>query len=484
MAISVVGLLYLFVGIDSLPFQVERPYLIPWVIATGLVIVAPTAYLKWKGQFSFVHPLVYSGATYFFPMFFVGGWSLVFGLSNYYYLTFVKDPEVDFPLTFLYIIIGFASLSVGFLIPPGRKIGERIAKWLPSKDLSSREIFYGSLIFLFLGFYATLVALDLGQIGYQTVGAVIGALGSLNVYLAVIVQISSFLLWIVFFRQEGWSVSKSVIFVAQIISAVFMLIVVGGKSGLIHSFIYLVAAYLLVKRQVFFRNWVWLGFGLTVALIFGTLYGTTFRSVKGDIDRISAESYVNLSLDTLFRMGEKNPTDEISDGFYLLAERFEIVSSLAVVVSNHEDLRQYEADYGLYNNIWEYTWTGFIPRFLWKDKPKIGDNSAYNELYFGYAGYGYAITSMGDLLRNFGPIGVPVGMFLLGFVFRTFYAALIEGQPFSAWRSTVYFLVLAKVSYEGFYGEILPTSIRIAAIVVVQLLTIKLLSRILSFRRS
>jgi hypothetical protein len=214
------------------------------------------------------------------------------------------------------------------------------------------------------------------------------------------------------------------------------------------------------------------------------LYGTTFRSVKGDIDRISAESYVNLSLDTLFRMGEKNPTDEISDGFYLLAERFEIVSSLAVVVSNHEDLRQYEADYGLYNNIWEYTWTGFIPRFLWKDKPKIGDNSAYNELYFGYAGYGYAITSMGDLLRNFGPIGVPVGMFLLGFVFRTFYAALIEGQPFSAWRSTVYFLVLAKVSYEGFYGEILPTSIRIAAIVVVQLLTIKLLSRILSFRRS
>lgn len=483
MLIAVVGILYVLVGPDIL-FQVERPYLIPWVIATGLVILAPVAYLKWKGQFSLIHPLVYAGATYFFPMFFVGGWSLVFGLSNYYYLTFVNDPERDFPLTFLYIIVGFGALSVGFLISPGRKIGERLSKRLPSKDLNWTEVFYGSFIFLILGFYAMFVALDLGQIGYQTTGTVIGDFGSLNIYLAIIVPVSSFMLWIVFFRQQGWSVTKALVLVAQIISALFMLFVVGGKSGLIQSFVYLVGAYFLVRRKILFRNWAWLGIGFSAALVFGTLYGTTFRALKGDITRISAASYVELGFDTLTSVGEKGTAEEISDGFYLLAERFEIVSSLAVVVSNYEDLRQYEAGYGIYNNIWEYTWTAFIPRFLWKDKPKIADNSAYNELYFGYAGFGYAITSMGDLLRNFGPFGVPAGMFLLGFVFRIFYAALIEGQPFSVWRSTVYFVVLSKISYESFYGEILPTAIRVAAIVVIQLLIIKLVSRILPFRRS
>src|SRR5215207_1560526 len=100
MAISVAGLLYAMLSVDSLPFHVERPYLVPWVLATGAVIVAPLLYLKRTGQFTFVHPLVYAAASYFFPIFFLGGWSLVFGLSNHYYLSFVNDPEVDFPLTF------------------------------------------------------------------------------------------------------------------------------------------------------------------------------------------------------------------------------------------------------------------------------------------------------------------------------------------------------------------------------------------------
>jgi hypothetical protein len=147
-------------------------------------------------------------------------------------------------------------------------------------------------------------------------------------------------------------------------------------------------------------------------------------------------------------------------------------------------LAQYEAGYGLENNIWQYTWTAFVPRFLWKDKPQIADNFSYNELYFGYGGFGLAITAMGDLLRNFGPIGVPIGMLVLGFFIRIFYSALVEGQPFSAWRGTLYFVVVARISYDSFYGEILPTVVRVAAIVIVQLLFIKILSGLIFFRKS
>jgi hypothetical protein len=208
------------------------------------------------------------------------------------------------------------------------------------------------------------------------------------------------------------------------------------------------------------------------------------RSIKGSDERISTESYLDLAYDTDTSIGDVDASKRLEESFYQLAERLEIASSLSVFVSNYEALKPYEAEYGLENNIWQYTWTAFIPRFVWKDKPQIADNYSYNELYFGYGGFGLAITSMGDLLRNFGPIGVPLGMLLLGFLIRIFYSAFIEAQPFSAWRGTLYFVVLTKISYDSFYGEILPTAIRVAAMVIFQLVLIKVLFKFLPVRRS
>lgn len=481
-AISVAGFFYAIIGVDIFPLPMERPYLVPWVLATGVAIAAPLLYLKRNGQFSLMHPLVFAAASYFFPIFFVGGWSLVFGLSNHYYLSFVNDPEFDFPLTFFYIIIGFASLSVGFLLSPGRKIGKRIAKWLPSGDLTSSELFWGCLIFLALGFYATSVALEMGQLGYQT--SVLGEVGSLSVYLTAIVPTSNFLLWIVFFRQRSWTSGRVVILIAQVVSAGFMFIAFGNKSSLMQAVICLFAAFVFVRGKMLFRNWVWFTSGLLIALAIGFVYGPAFRSLKGSADSISFASYVEIAVEAAASVADQSSGPaSASEPLYLLADRLEIASSLAVVVSNYEELAQYEAAYGLENNIWRYTWTAFIPRFIWNDKPLIADNYAYNELYFGFREFGLAITSMGDLLRNFGPIGVPLGMLFLGFMIRIFYSSMVEDQPFSAWRSVIFFMVLTKISYDSFYGEILPTSIRVIVVVALQLVVIKMISRLLPLRQ-
>ena len=484
MAVAVIGLFFLLFGVEALPFHVERPYLIPWVIATGIVIIAPLIYLKKRGEFTLAHPLVYAAGAYFFPIFFLGGWSLVFGLSNYYYLAFVNNPEYDFPLAFLYIMLGFGALSLGFLIPPGRWLGNRVSSWFPTGDFKPVELVGACIVFLIGGFYATLMALELGQIGYQSSGLILGDVGSLNFYLTIIVPASAFLLWVAFFRLNEWNVYSYVIIAAQVFTAGFMLIVLGGKSSLLYSVIYFVGAFVLVKRKIFFRNWVWLTAGLVIALIVGFVYGTTFRTVKGSDERVSSDQYAELAFDAIAKIGQEDSLARAQESFLQLAERLEIASSLAVVVSNYEALATYEAGYGLNDNIWQYTWTAFIPRFLWKDKPMIADNYSYNELYFGYGGFGLAITAMGDLLRNFGPVGVPIGMFVLGFFIRVFYSALIEGQPFSAWRSVIYFIVLTKISYDSFYGEILPTTLRVAAIIVVQLLLMRIFVKLFTFRRS
>ncbi len=475
------GALFLFVGFDSLTFSIERPYLIPWVIATGIAVMIPLVYLLYRKEFSLVHPLVFAAITNFLPLYFIGGWSLTFGLSNYFYLNYVTDPEYNFPLTFVYIIVGFLGMSLGFFIPFGKKIGNYIANWLPVWEFNAREVVMPSVIFFGFGLFASFIAFTLGQIGYQSDDRIIGVTGSLSYYLTLVLPATTFLLWIAFFRFEKWNKYHVIIGVIQLLIAVFMLILLGGRSSLVVSLLAMVFSFVLAGRKLQLKHWLLLGVIMPVTLVVGFVYGTTFRTLKANADRTSVGDYVSIALETVTLSSENDWSKQAQESFDVLAERLEIVSSLAVVVSNYEQLQPYEADYGLENNIWTYTWTGFIPRFLWTDKPIVSDNSSYNELYFDHAGFGLAITPMGDLLRNYGPLGVPIGMILLGFGLRIFYAMFIEGLPFSYWRSTVYLSVLVKISYDGFYGEIFPTMLRVGAVIFFQMFILKVV--IFSLRR-
>ncbi|MGH9945970.1 MAG: hypothetical protein ACRD6X_02085 [Pyrinomonadaceae bacterium] len=483
MAGAVVCLLLWMVGFGQTNFRIERPYLIPWVIATGIVIAAPSVYLKYKGEFSFTNPLVFAGLTYFLPVFFIGGWSLTFGLSSYYFLNYIADPEYNFPLAFVYIMLAYAGLSVGYFIPAGKSVGNYAAIWLPKWEFELGEIVLGCVVFLIVGFSLNLLALEAGQIGYQANEFILGDSGSLALYLTVVLPATSFLLWIPFFKFERWGLVHIVIVAAQGLTAAFFLLVRGGKSALLLSAILAIGAYVLTKRKISAKHWAIFAAVLAVCLIAGTIYGTKFRATKGTTDRISVSEYGAIAFESIGSLGDESLTAQLDESFEVLANRLEVVSAFAVVVSNHEALSSYEASYGLENNIWTYTWTAFIPRLVWKDKPIIADGFAYNELYFDHGSYGLSITAMGDLLRNFGPIGVPVGMIILGFAIRIFYAALVEGLPFSAWRSTLYFMVLIKISYDGFYGDILPTVIRISAIIFVQFLIIYFVIRFLRHMR-
>src|SRR5262249_32864411 len=74
---------------------------------------------------------------------------------------------------------------------------------------------------------------------------------------------------------------------------------------------------------------------------------------------------------------------------------------------------------------------------------------------------------MGDLLRNFGPWGVPIGMIILGMLIRIIYAAFMENREFSFWRATVFFMLLTSISYEGTYGLIVPYLFKIGVTALV-----------------
>src|SRR6476620_3832889 len=100
-----------------------RYYLIPWCIATGAVIAAPSVYLFYKGRFDPFHPLVFPAWSYFFPGFFIGGLVFAAGISQPYFLAFIQDESYNLPLTFAYVMLGYGGLTIGFALPYGRRIG-------------------------------------------------------------------------------------------------------------------------------------------------------------------------------------------------------------------------------------------------------------------------------------------------------------------------------------------------------------------------
>jgi hypothetical protein len=480
MMLAGLGSLFLLLfGLESAPVNVERPYLIPWVLATGVTILIPCLLLKFRNEFNFTNPLVFAALTYFFPMFFLGGWSLTMGLSNYYFLNYVVDPEYNFPLTFVYVMLGFAGLAAGYFIPKAKSIGNHLSTKLPTWEFTPTEIVVTCLFCLLVGFCINIIALEIGQVGYQTGDFVFGVTGNMASFLVMILPASSFLLWVAFFKFERWNFLHVVIAISQLICAAFMLVIQGGKSSLLYSAVLAIGAFVLVRKKVAAKHWAAFAAALLLCLVVGWFYGTKFRELKGTANRVSFVEYSSIAFETFGQFGETDPAQEFSASGAGLADRLEIVSAFAVVVANYEALSSYEAAYGLENNIWTYTWTAFIPRILWKDKPIIADGYSYNELYFDHGGFGLSITAMGDLLRNFGPIGVPIGMIVLGFGIRVFYSMLVDGVPFSIWKVTIYFIVITKLSYDGFYGEILPTAIRISAVVFVQFLIFRLVVRFL-----
>ncbi len=99
----------------------------------------------------------------------------------------------------------------------------------------------------------------------------------------------------------------------------------------------------------------------------------------------------------------------------------------------------------------------------------------YSDLYFNFSGNSYALTTVGDLLRNYNPVGVPIGMLLMGIFLRVAYSALVENQKITIGRATAYYMFLVSLSYEGFYSTIFIYGTRVFAIVFISFVVADLL---------
>lgn len=459
----------------------SKLYLLPWCLATAAVVAAPSVYLFYKGQFNPFHPLIFPAWSYFFPGFVIGGLMLAAGLSQPFFLTFIQDEHYNFPLTFVYIMLGYAGLTAGFTIPYARRFGEAVSKWLPTWHLSSEQIPIPGLVLLGCGMATTILAFVQGLFGFQKVEE-IGAFDGILFLFTLFWLEATFLLWLYIFRCKSHAAPQYAIIALLLVTSLTKSAYQGNRGSLIQMLIVVAFAYVFSGRVLKTKHHVIGAILLPLALVVGMIYGTTFRAIKASQEQMGAEAYSNMVFVALDRLGSQDIGTTFTEGLGSLAERLDAVSSLAVVVSNYEALAPYEELWGINDNIYVDTVTFLIPRVIWPDKPVAIEASKYGDLYFNFSENSFAMTPMGDLLRNFGPFGVPLGMIILGFVIRVIYSALIENQAFSFWRSTVYFMLLTTISYEGVYGVIIPYMFKIAVSALAGVIIVRLAAN--AFSRS
>jgi hypothetical protein len=429
-------------------------------VLCGLAFFLPSIYLKSQRQFDFFHPLAYPVFTYLFPACTVGGLFLLGGYTKPWILDLLPDPDYYISLSLVYILMGFAGLIIGFMLPLGAIGGKALSRMMPCWTWSEKEVLSPGILLLLIGIGMNFWSIAVGTGGYQmreTVAIEGGLVGALM----ITGNLGSFLLWWSYFKRKKNNLSMHLLMLIPIAQIILNALVSGSRATIVVAALAIFAAYRFAGHHIGRRTIILFAAIGAISIIVGFGLGTTYRNIKGSEDSVSAGESLKYGLDSVQDLAKRDLLDNITDSVngYLL--RLESVSSFSVIVANYERLAPLEAQYGIDNSIWTATWTSLIPRFIWPDKPLISDARAVAALYFNFPTNSFALTIFGDLIRNFGPFGVPIGMAVLGIMLRMIHVAFLERGSTSIWRAASYFLLLSSINYEGFFGSIFPQLVRL-----------------------
>lgn len=470
-----IALFFLWLLIDENSWRININYrLLPWLGATAVVLVAPTIYLTYYKKLDVFHPLVHASWTYWFPSIVMGGLFIATNTINPYPMSLLGDPDSDLIWTCIYVMIGYAGMTLGFYLPIGRRAGAYAERKLPAWDWQPNQILLPAMAFFSVGLFFYVNSFLSGTIGLSLTD-VADAFSAVYFTLSFLSLEAGFLVALYIFKSRRIKPEHVLAFGLILLLLISRMSLGGNRSSMYLIVIMLAIAFVYSGRRMKLTTGAVFGVLVVLAIFGGMIYGTAFRNQKETEDKVGLDQQIVMVSRTIDVISAQDTGKILQEGFLTLAERIDGISSLGVVVSNYERLKPYESSYGLENNIIKDLWISFIPRFLWSNKPNTSDPRAYSDLYFNFNGNSYAITPIGDLLRSYGPVGVPIGMLIFGILLRFVYAMLIENQKVTVGRSTAYFMFLVSFSYEGFYGTMIIYGGRILATAFITLFIADLL---------
>lgn len=418
-----------------------------------------------RGQVDFFHPLFFTAVYFAVPMIVVKGVFLALGGYSYW-LTLINDSSFFVNMALIYMAVGWLAVLFGFYLPLSRKISRRLP--LPGLIAGERRmVLFPVLVAFMIGLGFNFILLREGAFG-SALSEFSGDLSLVSVMrpLSGWMRMSFFLLVFGAVRYHG----KRKWLIAAIGAGVIVFgsaFLAGSRAGLFGVVISIAMASFYARYPHI--NWRKFASLLAVAglvLLIGTLVFTQFRNLRGDI---FGEASVSLD-DTLSLTGSalKESVDQTFDqqlGFVAdkLIERFMALDSFSITLARADSLKSAEKEVGIDNNILKEMVVGFIPRTLWAEKPLVGEFGLwFTRLYFDIPDSisSNGPTIFGDLFRNFGLVGILIGMFFVGAYLRILYGSLICRGIYSPLAPLFYVSLYGAFNWEATFTPFITNGLR------------------------
>jgi hypothetical protein len=456
--------------------------------ATMLIVISGiAAFYALKVQvkrFDLFHPLVFITIYFYFPQFFLGVLHYIdpnvpINLAPIAQLT---DRATAFESTLYVTILGCIGMSMGFLIPLGKRIANNFPQYI-TLNLPTGAIKNQVTILFILGLVGVILSpfLDGRSRGNVTTGSnlpqltgVFDFLGNLFLFGLVVAIVATFQ------KRPGWFW----IIIIHIVNIIFDFLTSARRSVLVNFILIYIFAYQYAQAKVNAVRLAIIWFPiLIVGLFTGFYFGTTLRNLTYEFNQqqgtpLSIQQTIDLALQVITETSQKN----FSDIFQDTLDGTQIRSSGGIVafsvIVTYKDVHQNEeVQLGIDKSILTNLLYTFTPRILFPDRPNIGGSLGIGAIYFNTPASSPGISYPVDLYRNFGLWGIFPGMFVLGLIFRIFYVWLIEGHIVTPIRAGLYFLVASGLrNFEGDFSSVIPGFVRTVITMIIIIVAIRLLA--------
>lgn len=447
------------------PF-VPHPAVVPMVLVTAVVLLWPLVRDGLAGHLDLAEPLnlaIWTNAAWHY----VAG-ATVFAVGaqdRLFYVARLDNDDRAVVVTQIYALIGFVALGVASRSRASTASAARLLRAVPAGPSSPVELQVFTWTLLAIGASASSIGSLQGTFGFA-------ALTTSSV--SAVVHFCASLAWVAPIPLVGaWrsGASKRAICLmagGTIVTVALQAFLSGNRGSIlaygITSTLALARADLRMPARRLLT--VCVGFFLLVAI--GVAYGSSYRSAALRPDGSVSPAVFSNSQRALSDLADRR-AGVVPWTAQRMLERFDALASASVVVEQHRELAAAEDSLGLDGDVVRALHATFVPRVVSPDKPTSFDAQGLAELYFGRRN-AYATTPFTDLLRNFGPLGIVLGMLALGFVLGTLHQGLASSESWTAMRAGLFaLLALRAVNYEGSFASILPDASRL---VVVYLLAI------------
>jgi hypothetical protein len=258
------------------------------------------------------------------------------------------------------------------------------------------------------------------------------------------------------------------LFIAALISEVFWGLISGMKGQVLQNFLVVALVSSFVMRKLNLRWFVILFFGLVLLYPFVNAYRAALNS--GGAEVTSFATAAEAGQIALNKTGEDESTggDFWREGLDHALTRLDLLTSVANVLSLGPRASMVKRDV----HWWMLPFYPFVPRFIWPSKPLLQEGGWFTVALSGGSGdaktigSSTAVTYPGDLYLQFGWLGIPVGMFVLGVITQWFTNRVSRSvEPRDLFLYTAVFLLGFSIELDAF--DLWATLLKLLAILCV-----------------